>query len=113
MRVRRLGAAGFLVAVVALLLVPAASAQTYTGVPPPSLGPALTGSPGGGNQSTAAPRALAPRVVSSASVGATQVRVGGLALTGTDVVTLLAAGTCLVLLGTAFSVSARRRLPRA
>jgi hypothetical protein len=112
MKVSRLGAAGFLVAVVAVLLVPAASAQTYTGVPPPTLGPVLTGSPGNG-PAAVAPRVLVPRVGSPASVRVAQVRVGGLAFTGADVVALVVAGACLVLLGTAFSVSARRRPSRA
>lgn len=112
MRASRLGAAGFLIAVVALLIVPAASAQTYTGVPPPTLGPVLTGSPGGVTN-TGASHVVVPRVESAASVRAAQVHVGGLAFTGADVMVLMVAGASLVLLGAAFTVSARRRVPRA
>lgn len=113
--IRRATAAAFLTVALTLVLAPAASAQTYTGVNPPSVG-AVLGDPGGDGQvlSSAGERSpagqvLASRVNSAAAAGAVQAQVGGLAFTGADVITLALLAGSLILVGVIIVRGARAR----
>lgn len=107
MRIVRAGVAAFLFAVVALVVAPGASAQTYTGVPAPSAG-AVLGTSAVLGQADPVGQVLSAQVsVPTPATPAAQAPLGNLAVTGTDVIALAVGAVALILLGALLTRGAR------
>ncbi len=103
----RLIVGGLLLGLLFLAAPPVGAQSPYAGYVPPSLGPNIapagSGTAGSGTAGSAVDaEVLAVRLTSPDPVTAAQARVGGLAFTGADVVSLVAVAGALILLGVVF-----------